>query len=78
MLDIPIRPNASVGDIVDAYKSLVANKCPEIFELKNRMMGEFWQRNYYEYIVQNEQSYQTISEYVVNNPKKWGDDKFYY
>ncbi|EPR65297.1 transposase [Cyclobacterium qasimii] len=76
--DIPIRPNASVGDIVGAYKSLVANKCLKIFKLKNRMMGKFWQRNYYEHIVRNEQSYQTISKYIVNNPKKWGDDKFYY
>ncbi|WP_339923933.1 hypothetical protein [uncultured Cyclobacterium sp.] len=26
----------------------------------------------------NEHSYQTISENIVNQPKKWGDDKFYY
>jgi len=39
--------------------------------------GKLWQRNYYEHIIRNEQSYQTISEYIINNPSKWVDDKFY-
>jgi putative transposase len=39
--------------------------------------GKLWQRNYYEHIIRNEQSYQTISEYIINNPAKWNDDKFY-
>lgn len=39
--------------------------------------GKLWQRNYYEHIIRNEQSYQTISKYIINNPAKWTDDKFY-
>ena len=39
--------------------------------------GKLWQRNYYEHIIRNEQSYHTISEYIINNPAKWQDDKFY-
>lgn len=39
--------------------------------------GRLWQRNYYEHIIRNEQSYQTISQYIINNPVKWQDDKFY-
>ena len=35
-----------------------------------------WQRNYHEHIIRNEQSYQTISEYIVNNPTKWANDRF--
>jgi hypothetical protein len=38
--------------------------------------GKLWQRNYWEHIIRNEQSYQTISEYIINNPSKWNDDKF--
>lgn len=38
---------------------------------------KIWQRNYYEHIIRNEQSYQTISNYIINNPAKWDDDKFY-
>jgi REP element-mobilizing transposase RayT len=36
-----------------------------------------WQRNYYEHIIRNEQSYQNIADYVIHNPEKWQDDKFY-
>jgi putative transposase len=67
----------TVSDIVGAYKSLVANGCLEIYKSKNKIMGKLWQRNYYEHIIRNEKSYQTISEYILNNPSKWNDDKFY-
>lgn len=67
----------TVGDIVGAYKSLVANGCLEIYKSNNETMGKLWQRNYYEHIIRNEQSYQTISKYIINNPAKWNDDKFY-
>lgn len=69
----------SVGDIVGAYKSLVANDCLKIFKQKypDEMMGKLWQRNYYESIIRNEQSYQRISNYIINNPMKWNEDKFY-
>jgi REP element-mobilizing transposase RayT len=69
--------NATIGDIVGAYKSLVANACLVIFKSKNETMGKLWQRNYYEHIIRNERSYQTISEYIINNPAKWMDDKFF-
>lgn len=39
--------------------------------------GKLWQRNYWEHIIRNEQSNQTISEYIINNPEKWVGDKFY-
>ncbi len=39
--------------------------------------GKLWQRNYYEHIIRNEKSYQTISEYIINNPAKWQEGKFY-
>nr|WP_317124673.1 transposase [Pelobium manganitolerans] len=40
-------------------------------------MGKLWQRNYYEHIVRNDAAYQNISHYILNNPGKWYDDKFY-
>jgi REP element-mobilizing transposase RayT len=67
----------TIGDIVGAYKSLVANECLTIFKNNNETMGKLWQRNYHEHIIRDEQSYQTISEYIINNPTKWQDDKFY-
>ncbi len=34
-----------------------------------------WQRNYWEHIVRDENEYQRISEYIINNPMKWDMDK---
>ncbi len=39
-------------------------------------MGKLWQPNYYEHIIHDEQYYIHISEYIINNPKKWKGDKF--
>jgi putative transposase len=72
---LPLR--ATVGDIVGAYKSLVANKCLDIFKSRNKKMGKLWQGNYYEHIIRDDVSYQRISEYIYNNPEKWQDDKFF-
>ena len=66
---------ATVGEIVGAYKSLVANECLKIYKSKNEIMRKLWQRNYHEHIIRNEQSYQNISDYIINNPAKWNDDK---
>lgn len=43
----------------------------QIFEKK------LWQRNYYEHIIRNENSYNKISEYIKNNPKSWEQDELY-
>jgi len=69
----PLRsPSQTVGAIVRGYKSSVTKqlKCLGFDE-------KLWQRNYYEHIIRNEQSFQTISAYIINNPAKWTDDKFY-
>ena len=73
----PAPTNTIIGDMVGAYKSLVANTCLDIYKFKNETMGKLWQRNYHEHIIRNEQSYQTISQYIRNNPAKWNEDKFY-
>jgi len=36
-----------------------------------------WQRNYYEHIIRDEESYLRIVEYIINNPSKWTEDKYY-
>ncbi|GEO04805.1 hypothetical protein AAE02nite_24690 [Adhaeribacter aerolatus] len=68
----PRSPSDTIGAMVRGYKSAVTKNinliCPGTV---------VWQRNYYEHIIRNEQAYQTISEYIVNNPSKWNSDKFY-
>ena len=67
----------TVGNIVGAYKSLVANECLKIYKTKNETMGKLWQRNYYEHIIRNEKSYLKITQYILDNPLKWKLDSLY-
>lgn len=39
---------------------------------------KLWQRNYWEHIIRNDESYQRIANYIINNPAHWEDDKFYF
>ncbi len=76
------RPNESdrkitLGEIVGAYKSLVFNNCLKLAKDKGEYLGKFWQRDYYENIIRNDEAFIKISEYIINNPAKWRDDKFY-
>jgi putative transposase len=67
-------PSARValGQVVSAFKSLSAIRC-------NRVLGRadrpFWQRNYYERIVRNEDELSRIRQYVRDNPERWAEDK---
>ncbi len=38
--------------------------------------GNLWQRNYWKHIICDEQYYQNISEYIINNPAEWDEDRF--
>jgi REP element-mobilizing transposase RayT len=38
---------------------------------------KLWQRNYWEHIIRNEQSYQRIADYIANNPALWEKDKLF-
>jgi len=70
---------STVGQIVGAYKSLCVKHCLGYIKQHSPKMilGQLWQRNYYEHIIRNEKSYLEIAEYILNNPMKWAEDKFY-
>ncbi|WP_205943012.1 transposase [Pedobacter frigidisoli] len=70
------RVAPTISDIVGAYKSIVSNSCLELFKSQNKTMGKLWQRNYYEHIIRDETAYYNISNYIINNPKKWSEDRF--
>ncbi len=35
-----------------------------------------WQPNYHDHIIRNNDEYKRIKNYIIDNPKKWTDDKF--
>jgi putative transposase len=75
----PTAKPKTVGDMVGAFQSIATVEY--IRGVKQlgwqTFNGKLWQRNYYEHIIRDEQSYQRISDYIINNPKNWKDDKFY-
>jgi len=77
--DNGILKNKTIGDMMDAFKSIITVEY--IRGVKNkgwdRFEGKLLQRDYYEHIIRNELEYQRISEYIINNPSKWKGDKFY-
>jgi REP element-mobilizing transposase RayT len=61
----------SISSIVGSYKSAVTKYCNQL-ELD---MG--WQSRFHDHIIRDEDSFQSISDYIINNPKNWSTDKFF-
>jgi putative transposase len=69
----PLRsPSKTIGSVVRGFKIGVTK-----WVRQNTNVYDVWQRNYHEHIIRNDPSYQKISNYIINNPAKWADDKFY-
>ncbi len=47
------------------------------FEIHKIQEGFAWQSRFHEHIIRNQKSFETIQSYIVNNPAKWAEDKFY-
>jgi REP element-mobilizing transposase RayT len=69
MANISPKSN-SLSTIIRSYKSAVSKHAHRL------AFGFEWQSRFHDHIIRNEQSYQNISEYIINNPLKWIDDKF--
>ncbi len=69
--------NKTVGDMMDAFKSITTVEYIRGVKTLGWQPfdGKLWQRNYWEHIIRNYNEYQRISEYIINNPQKWDNDK---
>lgn len=76
--DAPTK-HKTLSDMMDAFKSITTVNY--IHGVKTLgwvpFNGKMWQRNYYDHIIRNNESYQNISQYINNNPANWENDKFY-
>ena len=60
----------NLASVMRGYKSSVT-----MFARKNNI--EFgWQERFYDSIIRDEESYQRIKNYIINNPSNWKTDKF--
>ena len=69
--------NKTLGDMVGAFESITTVEyiCGVRQNGWEQFDGQLWQRNYWEHIIRKDEAYQTISEYIVNNPAKWNEDE---
>ncbi len=61
----------SIGSIVRGFKIGVTK-----WMRANTKIHDIWQRDYYEHIIRDENSYKFISDYIGDNPAKWNEDRF--
>lgn len=67
-------PSNNLGAIIRGFKSTVTK---QVRHLYNDPKYEVWHINYYEHIIKNENALTYIQNYIINNPQKWEDDRFY-
>jgi len=63
--------SGSLSTIIRSYKSAVTKHI-------HRLGYNFiWQTRFHEHIIRDIQAYETIRNYILTNPQKWEDDKYY-
>ena len=68
-------PAPTIGRIIGVFKSVRVRKWAIHLALNGRnLKNSFWQRNYYDHIIRDEQELNTIREYVIFNPTRWSFD----
>ena len=67
----------ALGDVVDWYKTMTTNAY--IHGVKDNRWPpfnqRFWQRNYYDHIIRNQNDLDRIRQYIIDNPDKWAGDE---
>jgi len=78
-----VRKPKSISSFIAGYKSSVTSKINKIIEAKGTSIpiynneNKLWQNNYHDHVIRNQEEYQKIKYYILNNPKLWLDDKFF-
>jgi len=60
----------TLSSIVGSYKSVVTKNVRLIHA------NFAWQSRFHDHIIRDDKSFNTISNYIQNNPLKWGNDRF--
>jgi putative transposase len=63
----------SLSSIVNQYKGKVTQ-----YATRNHLPWEGWQSRFHDHIIRNDQDYENIYNYIVNNPAQWQKDRFYH
>jgi REP element-mobilizing transposase RayT len=66
-------PRPTIMDIVCAYKSLTTRECKK----KGFCVEKMFQTSFYEHIIRGREDYETIVQYIYENPARWYYDEMY-
>lgn len=66
----PRSPSKTIGSIVRGFKIGVTK-----WMRQNTNVYDVWQRNYWEHIIRDDNDYERIAKYIVNNPQNWDQDQ---
>ena len=61
----------SLGAMVAGFKSAATKRINAVLGTPG---APFWQRNYYEHVIRNEDTLDRVRQYIRDNPSKWPDD----
>ena len=59
--------DAKVPTLIRTWKTLISKELGE----------SIFQRSYYDHVIRNEQDYTNIAQYILGNPGKWYEDRYY-
>ena len=68
-----LRRNMLIPKILGKLQQQTSKK---INILRNTVGVKNWQSDYYDHIIRTNKSYETIKNYIINNPSKWNKDRF--
>jgi REP element-mobilizing transposase RayT len=63
-----VLPGNKLADVVHSWKSFTAKQANELLGRR----GSFWQREYYDHLIRDEQELERAMRYVSENPAKAG------
>ncbi len=64
-----------LGTVIQTFKSICATDYLKYIKKCNlEETARFWQKNYYEHIIRNENELAKIRKYIQTNPHHWAND----
>ena len=69
--DLSLKKKKSLSELMGAYKTTTSKK----IDLTGNVSFN-WQRSFHDHVIRNEQAFERISNYIINNPLKWKEYRF--
>jgi hypothetical protein len=72
MASVVSKNRYGLPEIVRAFKTFSSRQINAQYGMQGH---SFWQRNYYEHVIRDEEELNQVRQYIMDNPKKWLEDE---